>query len=138
MADIKKVTKSLDSIYNRLGGWMTVSELDTITEAKELLKEQNAVIKELRASTDALAQKINYHSCNTCARDCDYKPNLGERVRSNCMFWIDKTNKNKCGTCKQFIGAGDWDMCCKKQKVRLCYKETDACEEWEGKVGEQE
>lgn len=39
MADIKKVKKALERIYNRLGGWMTVSELDTITEAKELLEE---------------------------------------------------------------------------------------------------
>lgn len=37
----------------------------------------------------------------------------------------------KCGTCKYFTYAGDWDLCCMKQMRRLCYKHYDACEEWE-------
>ena len=37
----------------------------------------------------------------------------------------------KCGTCKHFTGAGDWDLCCMKSKRRLCYKDYEACEEWE-------
>ena len=38
---------------------------------------------------------------------------------------------NKCGTCKHYTGAGDWDLCCMKNKRRLCYRYSDACEEWE-------
>ena len=38
---------------------------------------------------------------------------------------------NKCGTCKHFTGAGDWDLCCMKSMRRLCYKDEDACEKWE-------
>lgn len=38
---------------------------------------------------------------------------------------------NKCGTCKHYTGAGDWDLCCMKSKRRLCYRNDDACEEWE-------
>lgn len=38
---------------------------------------------------------------------------------------------HKCGTCKHFTYAGDWDLCCMKSKRRLCYKNDDACEEWE-------
>lgn len=38
---------------------------------------------------------------------------------------------NKCGTCKYYTGAGDWDLCCMKSKRRLCYRNDDACEEYE-------
>lgn len=38
---------------------------------------------------------------------------------------------NKCGTCKHYTGAGDYDLCCMKSKRRLCYRDNDACEEWE-------
>ena len=38
---------------------------------------------------------------------------------------------NKCGTCKHYTGAGDFDLCCMKSKRRLCYRNDDACEEWE-------
>ena len=37
----------------------------------------------------------------------------------------------KCGTCKYFTYAGDWDLCCTKSMRRLCYKNDDACESWE-------
>lgn len=39
--------------------------------------------------------------------------------------------EKKCGNCKHFTGAGDFDLCCMKGKRRLCYKNYDACEEWE-------
>ena len=38
---------------------------------------------------------------------------------------------NKCGTCKHYTGAGDFDLCCMKSERRLCYKNDDACEKWE-------
>ena len=45
--ELVKVIGALDGIYSRLGGWMTVRELDTITIAKELLKEQKQTIEKL-------------------------------------------------------------------------------------------
>lgn len=39
--------------------------------------------------------------------------------------------ERKCGTCKSFTGAGDFDLCCLRGIKRLCYKNTDACEKWE-------
>lgn len=38
---------------------------------------------------------------------------------------------NKCGNCKHFTGAGDFDLCCMKSMRRLCYKDNDACDAWE-------
>ena len=38
---------------------------------------------------------------------------------------------SKCGTCKHYTRAGDWDLCCMKSKRRLCYDKDDACEEYE-------
>ena len=35
-----------------------------------------------------------------------------------------------CATCKHFIGAGDWNLCC-DLKYDLCYKHTPACENYE-------
>ena len=49
-ANIDKVIKALDGIYSRLGSWMTIKELDTITVAKELLKEQREAIEDLKAA----------------------------------------------------------------------------------------
>ena len=54
---------------------------------------------------------------------------------------------NKCGTCKHFIGGGDWNLCCdikpptpKEKEMclefyfgHLCYKDTDACDMYEPK-----
>ena len=37
---------------------------------------------------------------------------------------------NHCGTCKHFIGGGDWNLCC-DQMYDLCYKITPACEKYE-------
>ena len=54
---------------------------------------------------------------------------------------------NKCGTCKYYIGGGDWNLCCtvqhptpKEQEKGMtftfghfCYKNTDACDMYERK-----
>lgn len=49
MADIptQRIINALDGLYDRLGGWMTVAEMDTITIAKERLKEQQETIEGL-------------------------------------------------------------------------------------------
>ena len=31
-----------------------------------------------------------------------------------------------CAQCKQYLGCGDWDLCCRKQEKRLCYEDTPA------------
>ena len=38
---------------------------------------------------------------------------------------------DKCGTCKHYIGAGDWDLCCGINMRRLTYGYDDACEKYE-------
>lgn len=35
---------------------------------------------------------------------------------------------NRCGACKYFIDAGDYDLCCQINKRRLCYPLTEACD----------
>jgi predicted RNA-binding Zn-ribbon protein involved in translation (DUF1610 family) len=37
---------------------------------------------------------------------------------------------NKCGSCRYFIGGGDWALCCSKD-YWLHYEESDACEKYE-------
>ncbi len=33
-----------------------------------------------------------------------------------------------CAQCKDYLGAGDWDLCCRKQHRRLTYEYSEACE----------
>lgn len=52
---------------------------------------------------------------------------------------MDKT----CAQCKNFIGAGDWNLCCSNPPESakdnwcgfLCYEDTPACENFE--LGEE-
>ncbi len=42
---------------------------------------------------------------------------------------------NKCGECANYIGGGDWDLCCMEKHEGypmgfLCYEDTDACEKF--------
>lgn len=39
--------------------------------------------------------------------------------------WVNPT----CKDCANFIGGGDWNLCC-KVKYYLCYEDTAACEEF--------
>ncbi len=59
-------------------------------------------------------------------------------------------NLKHCYQCKNFMGGGDWDLCCKvdhptpKEREQglkfefgyLCYKETNACDMFEEKDNE--
>ena len=38
-------------------------------------------------------------------------------------------NMDKCGTCKYYIGGGDWGLCCDLQ-YGLCYRYTAACHKY--------
>lgn len=35
--------------------------------------------------------------------------------------------KKVCGSCRYFIGAGDFNLCCEKHSW-LCYRDSEACE----------
>ena len=37
---------------------------------------------------------------------------------------------NYCGSCKHYIGGGDWNLCCDR-KYDLCYRDTVACNQYE-------
>lgn len=57
---------------------------------------------------------------------------------------------NKCGTCRYYIGGGDWNLCCSishptpEEKIKgmtytyghLCYKNTEACDMYMLKDGD--
>jgi len=42
-----------------------------------------------------------------------------------------------CATCKHFIGAGDWNLCC-DLKYDLCYEHTLACSKYEVEVARRQ
>ena len=53
-----------------------------------------------------------------------------------------------CKTCKNFIGGGDWNLCCKNPPQDnesfgltwggfLCYEETQACENYKERNDEK-
>ena len=44
----------------------------------------------------------------------------------------------KCKDCANFIGGGDWNLCCKEHHEGytfgfLCYEDTDACDKFRKK-----
>lgn len=45
-------------------------------------------------------------------------------------YEMEQYNTDTCSTCKNFIGGGDWDLCC-SIKHELCYKNTPKCENYE-------
>lgn len=45
----------------------------------------------------------------------------------------------KCGDCANYIGMGDWDLCCELKHEGypmgfLCYENTEACEKFKPKL----
>ena len=49
---------------------------------------------------------------------------------------MKEEEKKTCGTCRHYIGGGDWNLCCDLM-YGLCYRDTGACERYE-KEGERE
>ena len=52
-----------------------------------------------------------------------------------------KADNKVCKDCDNFIGGGDWDLCCKnppEDKVGwcgfLCYEDTEACQNFKPKL----
>ena len=60
---------------------------DLIDETLALLKEQQQRIEALEIDIDILVKDINTKNCNTCKRECEHRPRLGETVRANCFMW---------------------------------------------------
>lgn len=51
---------------------------------------------------------------------------------------MSKSIVYKCKDCMNFIGCGDWSLCCKEDHDGypfgfLCYEDTDACEKFKKK-----
>lgn len=51
--------------------------------------------------------------------------------------------EKKCGNCANFLGMGDWDLCCSDPPEEdvgfaghLCYADTKACRKYTPKCGE--
>lgn len=51
---------------------------------------------------------------------------------------------NKCKDCSNFLGGGDWNLCCKnppKDQIGwcgfLCYEDTEACQNFKNKNCEE-
>lgn len=56
----------------------------------ELKEKQDAMLKEQEATIEILVKDITFHNCNNCNRkDCESKPNAGQPVRSNCIYWLE-------------------------------------------------
>ncbi len=77
------------------------------------------------------------HKCSqaNCDRDC-YNCELVQDSRElNMMYKLAiriLRETTFCESCKHFIGAGDWNLCC-DLKYDLCYKYTPACTKYEPK-----
>lgn len=49
-----------------------------------------AILKDQEATIEILIKDITFHNCNNCNRkDCESKPNAGQQVRSNCIYWLE-------------------------------------------------
>ena len=56
----------------------------------ELKEKHDTMLKEKEATIEILVKDITFHNCNNCNRkDCVIKPNAGQPVRSNCIFWLE-------------------------------------------------
>ena len=51
-------------------------------------------------------------------------------INSGVLIHFDKAYT--CADCKHYIGAGDWNLCC-RLKYGLCYESTPACTKFEEK-----
>lgn len=47
-------------------------------------------------------------------------------------YYKNEENNNVCANCENFIGGGDWGLCC-KITYDLCYENTKACDDFKQK-----
>ena len=87
----------------------------------------------------------NLKPCRKCAnkRKCfDAHHHLIEsmvrdRIRRLVYDGTGDCFKSSCGECKHYMGYGDWDLCCRLQKRRLCYENTESCEALEEREADE-
>lgn len=48
------------------------------------------------------------------------------RVLADEAVKICEKLRDRCGTCRHFIGGGDWYLCC-DQRYDLCYEDYEVC-----------
>lgn len=93
-------------------------------------------IPEICESVSKRNRLIRYrvYSCSVCGRNNGRAPQI---YCPNCGAKMDLEDKPEhlktCGNCVHFMGFGDFDLCCKIQKRRLCYENEAACEAFKGK-----
>ena len=58
-----------------------------------------------------------------------WNPKLVAQALIESGVTVNPSSKH-CYQCKHFIGGGDWNLCC-DLKYDLCYKETNACDDFE-------
>ncbi|MCR5566007.1 MAG: hypothetical protein K6F61_04085 [Clostridiales bacterium] len=80
MADIEKTLEDLKLLNALCHGTV-------LDDAIALLKEQQQRIEALEIDRDILVKDINTNNCNTCKRQCEHRPELGDVVRVNCFMW---------------------------------------------------
>lgn len=74
-----------------------------------------------------------------------------DNIMAEPYYWINESDLERladaiinggigrltCRDCKHFIGAGDWNLCC-RIKEGLCYSDTLACGKFEEKHYEKD
>lgn len=53
-----------------------------------------------------------------------------------CSHAESKKPKPTCAACANFLGGGDWGLCC-KVSYDLCYQDSPACENFKSAVAQQ-
>lgn len=85
MTDREKVISTLEEIKTQTAG----IGLDSAVIAHKFIDKIIALMKEQEATIEILVKDITFHNCNNCNRkDCESKPNAGQPVRSNCIYWL--------------------------------------------------
>ena len=59
-------------------------------ERTQMEKDALSLLEEQEALIEILVKDITFHNCNNCSReDCESKPNAGQPVRTNCIYWLE-------------------------------------------------
>lgn len=86
MPDREKLIKHFEHLIDAAkGNYQDFVDL-TVDAGEEIL----TLLKEQEATIEILVKDITFHNCNNCNRkDCESKPNAGQPVRSNCIYWLE-------------------------------------------------
>ena len=101
------------------------STVEWIDDALELLKEEPVKLRPVakflaKYATPPIKDSLSLYG------SCEKAWEAVLRLASEDEHY----NQLTCSDCKNFIGACDWNLCCKVDPG-LCYRETKACEKFE-------